>query len=234
MARLAREGVTDFIKEMVAARRVEASEERPKPPPKIKIMEMAGFGRSADVASAEYRRRVSVLRTAICAVVVVVVMGRGGGLWDMGARLTSSRAAGGDEPCGPGEGGSVACRYEGSAFLAVAGIRDYFEKVGVTERAALTTYLPEAYTVTFRPSLLGRRAGGNVAFAIYLPMNNKALERSPHDQLYNDDINLNGTFATLLAVAAWDGRLLAATMATDLDGRGMTRVDAVKLRAAKG
>ena len=52
---------------------------------------------------------------------------------------------------------------------------------------------------------------------------------SPHYQLYNDDINLNGTYATYLVVAAWDGAILAARPVTDLDGRGMTRFDAVKL-----
>merc|ERR1719269_188753 len=94
--------------------------------------------------------------------------------------------------------------------------------------AALTTYVPQSYVVTYDPDLVRHRSG-KVAFALYLPMNNKMYEVSPHDQLYNDDINLNGTYATFLVVAAWDGAILAARPVTDLDGRGMTRFDAVKL-----
>ena len=211
--------------------RPDADEAEAEDAPMLKTFEGRGSSTTRDLTAKQYRARTALLRTLACAVATLVVVGKAGGvLVARGQDLRSARDAKTKDACGPVDGSStlVECRYDGSSFLAVDAVRDYFERNGVGERAALTTYVPQSYVVTYDPDLVRHRSG-KVAFALYLPMNNKMYEVSPHDQLYNDDINLNGTYATFLVVAAWDGAILAARPVTDLDGRGMTRFDAVKL-----
>ena len=147
------------------------------------------------------------------------------------ASSSSSSSSSARTPCRPSGAGTVVCRYGGEAFLEIDAVRAYFESVGVSTEAALRTYLPSDYTVTFSKALMGDATGGKVAFSLYLPQFDAPelvahLEKS--GDLYNGVV-ANGTFASLLVVAAWDGRLLAATVATDHHGPGSTRFDAVKV-----
>ena len=145
-------------------------------------------------------------------------------------QASSSSSSSARTPCRPSGAGTVVCRYGGEAFLEIDAVRAYFESVGVSAEAALRTYLPSDYAVTFSKALMGDATGGKVAFSLYLPQFD-APELVAHLEKSGDlygGVVANGTFASLLVVAAWDGRLLAATVATDHHGPGSTRFDAVK------